>query len=65
MAIDDPNPRMPYQLAMPSEAQSDIVIPSSAIVGELALCLWLLIKGVNVPQAPRTTATLHPARAAA
>ncbi|MCB0042962.1 MAG: DUF4386 family protein, partial [Caldilinea sp.] len=42
-----------------------LVVFLPAIVGELALCLWLLIKGVNVPQAPRTTATLHPARAAA
>lgn len=42
-----------------------LVVFLPAIVGELALCLWLLIKGVNVPQTPRSAATLQPARATA
>ena len=36
-----------------------LVVFLPAIVGELALCLWLLIKGVNVPQAPRPAADFN------
>ncbi len=42
-----------------------LVVFLPAIVGELALCLWLLIKGVAVPSAPRPAADLKPARVAA
>ena len=28
MAVEDPNPRLPYQLPMPPEASTDLVIPS-------------------------------------